>query len=209
MPTKMYLPPKGESRRGVLKKGIFGGLLLAAGGAAWVALRPGKHEPEPAGGRVALSPREYAALAAVARRLLPRGGTWPAPETVGVAQACDKVIARLDEISRVELRQLLNLLESGLSGLLSAVSAQPFTLMGPEDQDAVLEGWRKSRLMLKRSGFHALRSLAVGVYFADPTVWPAMGYPGPPPIRDAGAVPWRGGGEPRPPGLGVWTEPER
>jgi hypothetical protein len=207
MATKMYLPPKGESRRGVLKRGLFGGVLLAAGGLSWVALRPGKREPIP-DGLSTLSPREYSVVAAVARRLVPRGGQWPSADTLEVALRADHVIGKLDETGRLELRQLLNLLESGLSGLLSGVSATPFTALSAQQQDEVLEDWSQSRLLLKRSGYHALRGLVLAVYFGNPAVWPAVGYGGPPGFHDPKAAVWKGGGEPRPPGLGVWVDPE-
>ena len=63
--------------------------------------------------------------------------------------------------------------------------------------------------MLKRSGYHALRGLVLGPYFANPAVWPHMGYAGPPPLHDPNAPVWKGGGQPRPDGLGVWHEPEQ
>jgi hypothetical protein len=197
-----------ETRRGFLKKGLFGGALLAIGGGAWVALRPGRKEPLPKEPLLALSHVEYSVLAAVARRMLPRGGQWPTPESLAVFARADLVISRVDETGRVELRQLLNLIESGLSTLFSGVSAAPFTTLSPEDQDAVLDSWATSRLSLKRTGYHALRGVVLGVYFANPEVWPAMGYPGPPPFTDPNAVVWKGGDQPRPDGLGVWHEPE-
>lgn len=206
MATKMYLPPKGENRRGFLKKGLFGGALLAAGGLGWVALRPGKYEPLPAG-MLVLHQREYSVLMAVARRLLPSGGNWPTPEKLEVGVRADHVLAKVDETGRIEVRQLLNLLESGLSGLLSGVGITPFTAMSAQQQDAVLEDWGRSRLLLKRTGFHALRGLVLAVYFGNPDVWASVGYGGPPAFHDPNAPVWKGGGQPRPPGLGVWTEP--
>jgi Gluconate 2-dehydrogenase subunit 3 len=207
MAIKMYLPPKGETRRGFLKKGLLGGALLSAGGLGWVALRPGRLEALPAG-MLVLHQREYSVLMAVARRMLPSGGAWPTPERLEVGLRADHVIARLDETGRIELRQLLNVLESGLSGLLSGVSATPFTAMTAEQQDAVLKDWGQSRLLLKRSGFHALRGLVLAVYFGNPEAWASVGYGGPPPFHDPDAPVWKGGGQPRPPGLGVWVEPQ-
>lgn len=209
MATKMYLPPKGESRRGFVKKGFFGGLLLALGGGAFVALREGKLEPLPEGGLKMLSAREYAVVVAAARRLLPQTPPWPTPDTLRVAGRIDGVVfPLLDETARLELRQLLAVLENGLSGLLLVGRPTPFTLMPPEAQDEILAGWQHSRLLLRRSGYTALRALIVGAYFANPAAWPSMGYPGPPiAFHDPNARPWRGGAEPRPPGLGVWVEP--
>lgn len=209
MAIKMYLPPKGEKRRSFLKLGLLGGALLATGGAlSWVALRPGKREPMPAGGLEVLSLAEYSVLAAVARRLLPREAPWPSPDALGVAKGCDALLAQLDETTRIQVRQLLNLFESGLNCLVSGVSAAPFTALPPESQDQVLEAWGRGRLSLQRAGYQALRRLTVSIYFGRKEAWAAAGYPGPPPFHDPNAPVWKGGGAPRPDGLGVWREPE-
>lgn len=209
MATKMYLPPKGEKRRSFLKLGLFGGALLATGGAlSWVALRPGRREPLPEGGLLVLSLAEYSVLAAVARRMLPPA-PWPSPDALGVARACDALLAQLDETSRLQVRQLLNVFESGLNCLLSGAGAEPFTALPPEGQDQVLEAWGRGRLSLQRAGYQALRRLTTTAYFGRPEAWAAMGYPGPPPLHDPNAPVWKGGGAPRPDGLGVWREPER
>jgi hypothetical protein len=191
-----------------LKKGLFGGALLAIGGGAWVALRPGKKEPAPEGGLTNLSLTEYSVLMAVARRIAPHGPPWPTVDALSVGLRADALLSKVDDTGRVEFRQLLNLLESGLSSVFSGVGMAPFTSLSPEQQDAVLDGWKTSRLLLKRTGYHALRGLVLGPYFANPEVWPHMGYPGPPPLQDPNAPVWKGGDQPRPDGLGVWHEPE-
>ncbi len=52
---KMYLPPRGakQSRRGFLKKGLFGGALLALGGGGYLATRSSAQLPLPAEGLTA------------------------------------------------------------------------------------------------------------------------------------------------------------
>ena len=66
---KMYLPPKGgDSRRGFLKKGIFGGALLALGGGAALFLRGGREVELPAEGLLSLSPRESSTYSEPGRR---------------------------------------------------------------------------------------------------------------------------------------------
>lgn len=46
-------------------------------------------------------------------------------------------------------------------------------------RQAVLEGWERSRLVLRRQIFQALRRTAVMSFFAHPSNWAAMGYDGP------------------------------
>lgn len=204
MRTKVYLPGEGESRRGFLRKGLVGGAVLAAGGLGWLALRPSLEVPLPAGGLAVLAPLEYSVLTAVAQRLLPRREGFP---ILDVAAACDVILTKVDDTARRETRQLINIFENAALGLVFGLRLTPFTRLGPQEQDAVLREWRDSRLLIRRTGWLALRSLIMAGYFASRQTWPAVGYPGPPPgVWDPSAPVWRGGGAPRPPGNGVYVE---
>lgn len=207
---KMYLPPKGapNSRRGFLKKGLFGGLLLALGGGGWLATRRGAQVPMP-GGLQVLNAAEYAVMWAIVQRFAPAHEGFPSPDTLKTAVACDGIIALLEEVTQAELKQLLMLFENALPNFLFGGRSSPFTQLDPVEQDQVLAEWRDSRLTLRRTGYRALRGLAIAAYYGNTATWSAVGYPGPlPGIHDPTAPVWKGGAEPRPVGNGSFVEPE-
>ncbi|MBL8950832.1 MAG: gluconate 2-dehydrogenase subunit 3 family protein [Myxococcaceae bacterium] len=197
------------TRRSLIKRGIFGGALLTfGGGALGLALRRSEPVTLPAGGLKVLGAREYAALVAIARRIVtPKPGA-PTADALDVAAGCDRVLAQADETSQVEVRQLLELFENALAGVLLGGRITPFSKLAPEEQDLVLHEWATSRFVLRRTGYLALRSLVTAVYWGNPKTWASVGYSGPPKaFHDPNAPVWKGGGEPRPPGPGVWVEP--
>lgn len=198
-----------QTRRSLIKRGIFGGALLAlGGGTAGLLFRRGAEATAPAEGLLVLGRREYAVLEAVARRVITPQPGWPSPDELRVAFTCDRVLALADETSQVEVRQLLELFDNALAGFLLGRRVTPFTRLPPEEQDAVLAEWRTSRLELRRTGYVALRALVTSAYYGNPQSWAAVGYNGPPKaFHDPNAPVWKGGGEPRPPGNGVWVEP--
>ena len=194
------------SRRSLVKRGLLGGALLAAGGAGFLALRNGATVAVPADGLLVFTPAQFAVLDAVARRMVrPRSG-WPTVEQVGVARAADRIAARVEASAQKELQQLLGLFDNGLAGFLFGGWTRPFTRLEGPEQDAVLAEWRDSRIAVRRTGYAALRTLVIAAYYQSPSIWPAVGYGGPPGIfADGPSLPeWRGGGEPRPDGNGVW-----
>src|SRR5215472_14273016 len=198
--------PVGLSRRSLLRRGVVGGALLAAGGAGFLALRGGASVALPADGLLVFTPAQFAVLDAVARRMVrPRAG-WPTVDQVGVARAADRIAARVEPSARKELQQLLGLFENGLAGLLFGGRTRPFTRLEGPEQDSVLAEWRDSRIAVRRTGYAALRTLMISAYYQSPSIWPAVGYGGPPGIfADGPSLPeWRGGGERRPDGNGVW-----
>jgi len=162
--------------------------------------------PLPPDGLLVFSPAQFAVLDAVARRMVrPRPG-WPTVDQVGVARAADRIAARTEPSAQKELRQLLGLFENGLAGFLFGGRTRPFTALEGADQDRVLGEWRDSRIAVRRTGFSALRTLVLAGYYQSPTLWPAVGYGGPPGIfaDPASNEEWRGGDQPRPDGNGVW-----
>jgi hypothetical protein len=197
---KMYLPPPGQksSRRSVLKKGFFGALLLALGGAGFLAFRRGPTVRVPPG-LLVLDEREYAVVSALVARLIPRRQGFPAAEDLDTAAGVDKVLAMEDDTARREVKQLLMLFENALPTFLFSGRTRAFTALPTDEQDQVLVEWMTSRIPLRRTGYLALRTLVNGVYYANPAVWGATGYPGPPPGIHAPEAPvWKGGGQPRP-----------
>ena len=86
-------------------------------------------------------------------------------------------------------RHVLFATAAGLVGALVAGSPRPFTRAAPEEQDARLEAWRRSRLALLRSGYQALKRLAHATYYSSPEVYALVGYPGPPDVPAAPEAP--------------------
>lgn len=186
----------GIPRRRFLQGGLLGGALLALGGTG-LALRSSRLVPLPPEGLRVLSPAQYAVMDAFVRRMVPPHAGFPSHEEVRTALNADRLLAGVQPEAQQELRQLLDLFESALAGLLLAGRTTPFTRLSPEAQDAVLADWRDSRLALRRTGFQALRALAAGAYYGSPLTWAAVGYPGPPRgLHDPTAPVWKGGGAP-------------
>ena len=49
----------------------------------------------------------------------------------------------------------------------------------PAQVAAFLQDWRVSRVGLLRSAYGAMHDLVLGAWYADPSSWAAIGYPGP------------------------------
>jgi hypothetical protein len=198
-------PSSQPTRRGFLKKGLAGGALLALGGAGFLASRGTRMAPPPKEPLQVLDATGYAIVHALCERLVsPRPGT-PTVDQVNTAYNVDAILTHAGADVRKEVKQLLGLFENGLAGFLFGGRTHPFTQLSPEEQDEVLREWRDSRLMVRRTGYQALRSLALAAYYSSELSWPAVGYPGPPQgFHQPDAKPWKGGGEPRPEGNGVY-----
>ncbi len=178
------MPP---SRRSLLKLGLGGAALLAAGGLG-LGLWPGPVRPTPSGLAV-LDPRSYSVLAAVADRICPGGEGLPAASDLDVAALVDSHLARLHPADAAELLQGLVLLENALAGLIFDGRPKPFTACSPEVQDAVLLAWQGSRVTVRRVVFQALRGLIAAAYWGHPDLYAAVGYPGPPDYSGFGLPP--------------------
>jgi hypothetical protein len=191
---------QGHSRRSVLKRGLFGGAFLVLGGGG-LALRRTVLLEAPKDSLSVLTLREYSILHAIAHRLIPPRQDFPSIDTVNTVVNADRILARVDEGGRAELRQLMGLFENALPGLLFGGRITPFTQLSAQEQDQVLAEWQASRLTLRRSGFSALRSLLLAAYYSSPLVWPSVGYGGPPEgFWQKDAPVWKGGDAPRPGG---------
>jgi hypothetical protein len=178
-PVRVLLPGEKEGRRGFLKKGLLGAVLLAAGGgSAWLATRRTRPLPSLTPGLV-FDAAQLTVLLAVAERMIPEHPGFPRPTEMGLAADLDAVAAMAHPANQKELRQLIGLFESGFGGLFEG-SPRLFTECSPAVQDRRLQGWMQSRLTLRRTGFTALRKLVTGAYYASPRTWAAVGYPGPP-----------------------------
>jgi hypothetical protein len=169
------------NRRRFLQVGLLGAGALALGGVG-LGLRPSTLRA-PARPLQALDPVTFSVIAAVADRVVPGGGAWPTASQVQVAEKIDALLATCEPGMVAEVRQALQLLENALAGLLLDGRTTTFTGSGPEAQDAILEAWRTSGLLVQRTVYKAVRGLCASAYFASPEVWPAMGYGGPPNLR--------------------------
>jgi hypothetical protein len=197
--------PPSPSRRSLLKRGLLGGALLAAGGTGFLALRGGRRVALPEAGLHVFSPREYAALDALAHRMVGKLPGWPTVEEVGVALAVDRIAERAEPSVQAELKQLLGLFDNALAGFLIAGSTRPFTALDGAAQDRVLEQWRDNRVALLRTGYNALRTLVLAGYYQSSLTWKPIGYPGPDEdFYQPDAEVWFGGPAPRPEGNGVF-----
>jgi hypothetical protein len=166
------------SRRTVLRYGLGGALLLAAGGTG-IALRSTVLR-RPARPLRMLDEKSFSILAAVADRIAPPGGGFPSAAELQVAEKIDALLATMHPANTHELEQALFLLENALAGLVFDGRARPFTQLDPAAQDEALRDWQLSRLAVRRKAYVAMHGLCAAAYYASPAIYPLVGYPGPP-----------------------------
>ncbi len=169
-----------ETRRGFLRKGLFGGALLALGGTAFLTLRRTLRAAQPRNPLLVLSSDEYAIFAAVAARVVAVDGDSPPTDEVDVAGRADAAMALWADGAQIDFRRLLRLFENALNGAVTRTGGDTFTASDPARQDARLRAWEVSRVAVFRTGYQAMKRLACACYYAAPETWPATGYPGPP-----------------------------
>ena len=173
------------TRRTLLKASLASAGLFTIGGAA-LALRGTVQRPPPAG-LLVLSPTQYSVLAAIADTFYPGGDGLPSGSAAGVPERIDAVMARKHPADAAEFLQVLGLVENALVALFVDQRAQTFTGSSVAARVAALDGWRTSRLSLRRTGFKALHGLCAGSYWSLPSVYPVTGYAGPPDFGQASA----------------------
>jgi Gluconate 2-dehydrogenase subunit 3 len=166
------------NRRTFIRRGLFGGLLLAVGSSIGLAAWPSDQSPRARRRLQALDARQFAILAAVAARTVQA----PKADGVEIAHRVDEQMARAYPEVRADFGKLLLLLENALAGLLLDGRARPFTRLSAAAQDDVLADWRDSHLAVRRSGYAILRKLTQAAHYASPEAWEDIGYPGPPQI---------------------------
>lgn len=165
----------GMNRRQFLQRGLFGGAVLALG-AGTLAAYPSRIVHHPRERLLVLDEARFAVLAAIAARVVTVEGADP----VAIAHSVDRSLARAVPEAQADIRNVLGLFENALAGFAFDLRFRPFTRLSPEAQDRVLESWRSSRLVVRRSAYRALRNLTASAYYRTEEAWAKVGYPGPP-----------------------------
>lgn len=161
-------------RRTLLKVGFAGGALLAAaGGAAWLLRRGGPDAATSDDTRIVLR----AAMPALLADALP---TEPPARAQALEGALARTLATIGGLplpTRNELGQLFSLLVSAPGRWLAGVDR--WDNADVAQVSAWLQRWRTHTFDLYQVAYHALHDLTLGSYYADPSTWDAIGYPGP------------------------------
>lgn len=156
----------------MLLLGSLAALVLVALG---VRVLAGYPRPEARFG--VLGRAEIALVSAAAETLYPPGGEIPASgRDADLAGYVDRYLGALHGRSRVLIRLLFFLVEHAtlLFPAPGRGGWRRFSALRPEQREAVLEGWRTSRLFLRRLVFTSLRSILTMGYFAHPPVLRAL-----------------------------------
>lgn len=182
------------SRRGFLKTGLGGALLLST-----VSLTAGLTgcATAPAGRISAVDTRMDAGYRfqflsrddiALFEALLPAmfAGALPAASNqrrfviAGTIERVDQGIAMFGPANQQELRKLFDLLNFAPTRIALARLWSDWPSVSTDDADAFLARWRNSRIGLLNNGYMALTKLSNVAFYGHASHWPVSGYPGPP-----------------------------
>lgn len=166
------------NRRRFVQRGLFGAAVLLLGGGG-LSLYPTRHIASPSKPLRVLDDRGFQVIAAVAARVI----TAPDADPSALAERIDESLSRVPPEAQADLASLIGLFENALPGLLLDGRATPFTRLDGPAQDRALASWRDSSLVVRRSGYHALRRLCFVAYYGDERAWPGIHYSGPPDVK--------------------------
>ena len=165
-----------------MQVGALAALTLAAGGGVYrYTHRTGAPQ------RFVLDGEAKAAIDAMVPAML--AGALPAALPANQAARAQAVRATTERVhgairglplgAQKEVQDLFGLLalapaRRALTGIGGAWSSAT-----PEQVAAFLQAWRFHRLAMLQTAYHALHDLIIGSWYADPSSWAAIGYPGP------------------------------
>ncbi|MDF1661114.1 MAG: gluconate 2-dehydrogenase subunit 3 family protein [Planctomycetota bacterium] len=175
---KLPKETEGLSRRSLLKRGLFGGLILGMGGVFAYQQSGYELKKEKAEALKILGAKEFIVLQAIAARVLASDEDGaPEANEVGVVEWIDGYLHRQSSWVQKDFLMLLNAIEH--AGPVMDFQFSRFTRMSAKQQDKVLGNWARSRLGLRKQGFSALKGLCVMAYYRHPKTWDMLGYDGP------------------------------
>lgn len=166
------------NRRTFLKLGGLAALALAAGGGVYRYTHP----PGPLQ-RFVLDGEARAALDAIVPAML--AGALPAAapaRAAAISATTERVhhaILGLPLGAQKEVQDLFGLLAlAPARRVLTGVSGG-WSQADPAQVSVFLQEWRFHSLHMLQTAYHALHDLIIGSWYADPSSWAAIGYPGP------------------------------
>jgi hypothetical protein len=166
------------SRRTFLGTGALVALALAAGGVIYRTIH-GAAQP----GRFVLDGEARAALDAIVPAMLADALPQPpAGRRAAIALATERVhqaILGLPLSAQKEIQDLFGLLALGPARRFLAGVPTDWPGATPQQVGAFLQDWRLHRFAMLQTAYHALHDLVLGSWYADPSTWASIGYPGP------------------------------
>lgn len=166
-------------RRTLLTIGVVTGAVLAAAGATIALIKPGRRNSQfTASGRALFS----AVAQAVLGPLLPQ-------EPGARAQAIDAHITRVEATiaglpphMQAEFDELITIIASPPGRLALVGLNTDWGTTTIDETTSALKSMQMSSLSVRQQAYHALRDITNGAYFADPSTWASVGYPGARPV---------------------------
>jgi len=167
------------ARRTLLKTGVAGAAVLLLG--RWLA--PASAIADGDMSYVFLTADEVTML----RRIVPVMLEGALPPEVPARAAVTEIISSVDQTAaylppavRQELRDLFNLLNTGVTRALLAGVWGSWVKASDQNIAEFLSRWKDSRFNLLRSAYCALHDLTAGNWYSNPKSWNRIGYDGPP-----------------------------
>ncbi len=177
---------KEPTRRGVLKAGLLGVLLMPVTLSRRALMAAGETAEAGAGAsyRAFTEPHHQRILRVITgvefSRVLPSEEAERQAALELVLAGCDRYMAHMPPPVQDEAREALDLLDITLVRWLLGGPWGDWEQAAEEDVRAFLENLRTSRFALKRSLYQFLHDMGLIGWFGHPASWSALGYPGPP-----------------------------
>ena len=163
-------------RRTLLTVGAATGVLLALAGGTIALMTPARRQGE-------LTPPARQMLLAIAQavlgEMLPADGATRSRALAGHLVRIQGTIAGMPPAMQSEVDELITIVSSAPGRLALIGLTTDWQQARPEQVAEALQGMRTSTLAVRQQAYHALRDMTNASWFADPSTWPSIGYPGP------------------------------